>query len=38
MEKLLLGARNLGPYVAVAVLVPGGTVLALLMWILRRWK
>ena len=28
--------RQLGPYAAIALLLPGGSVLALLLWLLRR--
>jgi len=34
----LAGARELGPYAAVELLLPGGSVIALLMWLYRRSK
>jgi hypothetical protein len=35
MKRFLQGARNLGPYLLVELLLPGGTVIALLLWIFR---
>lgn len=35
MRKLLTGARSASPYLLVEVLLPGGTLIALLMWLLR---
>jgi hypothetical protein len=34
----LAGARELGPYAAVELLLPGGSVLAVLLWLYRRHK
>jgi len=36
MKKLITGARGASPYLLVELLLPGGTLIALLMWILRR--
>ena len=35
MKALLAGARSATPYLLVEVLLPGGTMIALLMWIFR---
>jgi hypothetical protein len=38
MKRLLLGAIDYGPYILL-VLLPGGSVLALLVWLFRRhWR
>ena len=34
----LAGVRALGPYAAVELLLPGGSVLAVLLWLYRRHK
>jgi hypothetical protein len=36
VKQLLQGARSLSPYLLVEVLLPGGTLIALLLWIFRR--
>ncbi len=36
--KGLAGLRQLGPYALVELVMPGGTVLALLLWLYRRRK
>lgn len=36
MKQLLLGARELSPYLLAELLLPGGTVIALLIWLYRR--
>jgi hypothetical protein len=36
MKQFLQSARNLGPYVAVEALLPGGTLIALALWLYRR--
>ncbi len=42
MKKLLMrglaGVRELGPYAAIELLVPGGSVIAVLLWLYRRRK
>jgi hypothetical protein len=38
MVRGLGGARELGPYAAVELLLPGGSVIALLLWLYRRHK
>jgi hypothetical protein len=42
MKKLikrgLAGFRELGPYAAIELLVPGGSVIAVLLWLYRRQK
>jgi hypothetical protein len=35
MKKLLAGARSASPYLLVELLLPGGTLIALLLWIWR---
>ena len=35
MNALIHVARNAGPYVAVELLLPGGSVIALLLWLFR---
>jgi len=35
MKKLLSGARSASPYLLVELLLPGGTLIALLLWIWR---
>jgi hypothetical protein len=34
----LAGVRELGPYAAIELLVPGGSVFAVLLWLYRRHK
>ena len=34
----LAGMRELGPYAAVELLLPGGSVIALLLWLYRRHR
>jgi hypothetical protein len=36
MKTLLHGVRDLGPYLLVELLLPGGSLIALLMWLFRR--
>lgn len=42
MKKLIMrglaGVRELGPYAAIELLVPGGSVFAVLLWLYRRHK
>ena len=38
MMRGLAGARELGPYAALELLLPGGSVLAVLLWLYRRHK
>jgi hypothetical protein len=42
MKKLLMkglaGVREFGPYAAIELVVPGGSVIAVLMWLYRRHK
>lgn len=35
MKQLLQGARKLSPYLMVELLLPGGTLIALLLWLYR---
>ena len=35
MNALIQVARNAGPYLAVELLLPGGSVIALLLWLFR---
>jgi len=37
-KKGLAAVRELGPYAAIELLVPGGSVIAVLMWLYRRHK
>jgi hypothetical protein len=37
MKRVLQSARDLSPYLLIELLLPGGTVVALLLWIFRRW-
>jgi hypothetical protein len=34
----LTGVRELGPYAAVELLLPGGSVIAVVLWLYRRYK
>jgi hypothetical protein len=36
MKKLLTGARSASPYLLVELLLPGGTLIALLLWFWRQ--
>jgi hypothetical protein len=36
LARGLIGLRALGPYAAIELLVPGGTVIAVLLWLYRR--
>jgi len=36
MRAILSGARNVAPYLLIELLMPGGTLLALLLWWQRR--
>jgi hypothetical protein len=36
MKAILQGARALSPYLLVELLLPGGTLIAVLMWLLHR--
>ena len=38
MRKGLAGVREFGPYAALELLLPGGSVIAVLMWLYRRHK
>ena len=38
MRQLLQGARSASPYLLVEVLLPGGTLIALLLWLFRRYQ
>jgi hypothetical protein len=42
MKKILMrglaGVRELGPYAAIELLVPGGSVIAVLLWLYRRHR
>ncbi|HEV2432383.1 MAG TPA: hypothetical protein VGT43_12820 [Burkholderiales bacterium] len=38
MKQLLQGARTLSPYLLVELLLPGGTLIALLLWLFQHWK
>lgn len=35
MKQILRGARDFGPYLLVELLLPGGTLIALLLWLYR---
>jgi len=36
LQKGLVGLRELGPYAVAELVLPGGTVLAVLLWLYRR--
>jgi hypothetical protein len=36
MKRVLQGARELSPYLLIELLLPGGTFIALLLWLFRR--
>ena len=36
MKRIARGLKTVGPYVAVELLLPGGTLIALLMWLAQR--
>jgi hypothetical protein len=36
MQRLLACLRALGPYVAIELLLPGGSLIAILIWLYRR--
>jgi hypothetical protein len=38
MKKIARGLKTAAPYLAVELLLPGGTLLALLMWLAQRRK
>jgi hypothetical protein len=38
MTRSVTGLRELGPYALVELVVPGGSVLAVLLWLYRRHK
>jgi hypothetical protein len=38
VKLILQGVRSLSPYLAVELLLPGGTLIALLLWIYRHYK
>lgn len=37
-KKLLPAVRALGPYLLVELVLPGGTLIALLMWLTQQWR
>jgi len=38
MKFVLRGVRGFGPYLLVELLLPGGSLIALLMWLFRRYS
>jgi hypothetical protein len=38
MKRIANGLRKFGPYVAVELLLPGGTMIALLMWAAQHYR
>ncbi len=36
--RMVASIRSLGPYVAIEVLLPGGSIIALALWVYRRWR
>ncbi len=38
ISKGLEGVRQFGPYAAIELLVPGGSLIAVLIWLYRRYK
>ena len=37
-KKLLPAVRALGPYLLVELILPGGTLIAAMMWLAQQWK
>ena len=37
-KEMLPAVRALGPYLLVELILPGGTLIALAMWLAQRWK
>jgi len=37
-KSMLPGLRALGPYLLVELVLPGGTLIALLMWLSQQWR
>jgi hypothetical protein len=38
MGQIFQLARSLGPYLLVELLLPGGSIVAALLWLLHRWR
>jgi hypothetical protein len=38
VKELLQGARSFSPYLLIEVLLPGGTLIALFLWLFRRYQ
>ena len=38
VKKIIQGLKTLGPYMAIELLLPGGTLIALLVWLVNRRK
>jgi hypothetical protein len=38
VKQLLQGARSFSPYLLVELLLPGGTLIALFLWLFRRYQ
>ena len=38
LKSILPALRSLGPYVLVELVLPGGTLLALLLWLAQEWR
>jgi hypothetical protein len=38
IKSILAGARALGPYLLVELVLPGGTLIAGLMWLAQHWR
>jgi hypothetical protein len=38
IKSILAGAQALGPYLLVELILPGGTLIAGLMWLAQQWR
>jgi hypothetical protein len=38
IKSILAGARALGPYLLVEIVLPGGTLIAGLLWLAQQWR
>lgn len=38
IQSIIAGARALGPYLLVELVLPGGTLIAALLWLAQQWR
>ena len=38
IKSIIAGARAVGPYLLVELILPGGTLIAALMWLAQQWR